>query len=184
MFFPQYLPKPEGSEGVDGAEKAPGMPSNKPTKIELPLEMRMQQMMTENCAVKSIVSGVMGFALGGLMGVFFASFEQMGPALPGTPGYTTQTLTMRETFRQMVTHTYGRASSQAKNFGMVGFMFAGTECIIEGYRGKNDVNNMLMAGCMTGGALGLRAGPTPAVVGCAGFAAFSFFMEKFLIHPD
>jgi hypothetical protein len=110
------------------------------------------------------------------MGVFFASFEQMGPALPGTPGYTTQTLTMRvsnksalfepclarapqslwrdvspcvvpntpwhvplfsppspqETFRQMVSHTYSRASSQAKNFGLVGAVFAGTECLIEG----------------------------------------------------
>lgn len=68
------------------------------------------------------------------MGVFFASFEQMGPPVPGTPGYTTQTLTMKETFNQMVKHTYGRASSQAKNFGMVGLLFAGTECLIENVR--------------------------------------------------
>lgn len=65
------------------------------------------------------------------MGIFFASFEQMGPALPGTPGYTQQTLTMKETFKEMVKHSYGRASSQAKNFAVVGLVFAGTECLIE-----------------------------------------------------
>ena len=65
------------------------------------------------------------------MGIFFSSFEQMGPPTPGTPGYTAQTLGMKETFKQMVKHTYARGSSQAKSFGVVGALFAGTECLIE-----------------------------------------------------
>ncbi len=63
MYFPQYLPKPEGSEDQAGAGKGAGSGvknTSAPQKIDLPLEMRMQQMMTENCAVKSAVSGVMG----------------------------------------------------------------------------------------------------------------------------
>jgi hypothetical protein len=69
------------------------------------------------------------------MGAFFASFEQMGPALPGTPGYTTaEALTTKETFRQMIKHTYTRAASQAKGFAVVGAVFAGTECVVENVR--------------------------------------------------
>jgi hypothetical protein len=42
-------------------------------------EAKLKELM-ESCAVKAAVSGVTGFALGGVMGVFFAS---MDAALPG-----------------------------------------------------------------------------------------------------
>ena len=66
-----------------------------------------------------------------------------------------------------------RSYSSAKNFGMIGGIFTGTECCIEGLRAKNDLWNGISAGCLTGGALAVKAGPQAAAVGCAGFAAFS-----------
>ena len=94
-----------------------------------------------------------------------------------------------------------RSFSSAKNFGLVGAIFAGTECCIEGvsvdstgmavfwivlrkifmqYRAKNDLTNGIAAGCLTGGALGAKAGPQAAALGCAGFAAFSAAIDTYM----
>ena len=48
------------------------------------------------------------------------------------------------------------------------------------YRAKNDLKNGVAAGCITGGALGSRAGPQAAAVGCAGFAAFSAAIDAWM----
>ena len=42
-----------------------------------------------------------------------------------------------------------------------------------------------MTGCITGGLLGCPAGLWPAVMGCGGFAAFSFVIEAYMMaeHP-
>ena len=45
------------------------------------------------------------------------------------------------------------------------------------YRGQEDIKNSVFGGCVTGGALGLRAGPQAAMMGCAGFAAFSAVID-------
>lgn len=37
------------------------------------------------------------------------------------------------------------------------------------------------AGCFTGGALGVRAGPQAACAGCATFAAFSTAIEYYMM---
>jgi len=87
---------------------------------------------------------------------------------------------IRQGFKEM-----GRASwSSAKNFGLVGAIFAGTECCIEGFRGKNDLGNGVAAGCITGGALAAKAGPQAAAVGCAGFAAFSAAIDYYMRMPS
>ncbi|TKA71301.1 hypothetical protein B0A49_06058 [Cryomyces minteri] len=86
---------------------------------------------------------------------------------------------LRQGFKEM-----GRASfSSAKNFGMVGAIFSGTECCIEGFRAKNDLANGVAAGCITGGALAAKAGPQAAAVGCAGFAAFSAAIDYYMRMP-
>lgn len=83
---------------------------------------------------------------------------------------------LRQGFKEM-----GKASwSSAKNFGMVGAIFAGTECCIEGYRGRNDLTNGVAAGCLTGGMLAAKAGPQSAAIGCAGFAAFSLAIDSYM----
>lgn len=105
---------------------------------------------------------------------------------------------LRQGFKEM-----GRASwSSAKNFGLVGAIFAGTECCIEGvsrptngsqwreadalpqYRAKNDLSNGVAAGCITGGALAAKAGPQAAAFGCAGFAAFSAAIDYYMRMPS
>lgn len=73
-----------------------------------------------------------------------------------------------------------RSFSSAKNFGIVGAIFSGTECCIEGFRAKNDIYNGVAAGCLTGGALAAQAGPQAAMVGCAGFAAFSAAIDYYM----
>ena len=73
-----------------------------------------------------------------------------------------------------------RSFSSAKNFGLIGAMFAGTECCIEGFRGRHGWENSVAAGCITGGILGAKAGPQAALLGCGGFAAFSAAIDAYL----
>lgn len=87
---------------------------------------------------------------------------------------------LRQGFREM-----GKASwSSAKNFGVVGAVFSGTECCIEGLRAKNDLGNGVAAGCITGGALAHKAGPQAMAFGCAGFAAFSAAIDYYMRMPS
>lgn len=78
----------------------------------------------------------------------------------------------------------GKASwSSAKNFGMIGALFSGTECCIEGFRGRNELSNGVAAGCVTGGILARNGGPTAVAVGCGGFAAFSAAIDYYMRMP-
>jgi hypothetical protein len=87
---------------------------------------------------------------------------------------------LRRGFKDMGTRSY----SSAKNFALVGSIFSGTECCIEGLRAKNDLGNGVAAGCITGGVLGARAGPQAAAVGCVGFAAFSAAIDAYMRMPS
>merc|ERR1712096_457088 len=110
---------------------------------------------------KSVMSFVVGGALGGFMGLFQSSIapHHTGPVQMST----------RETLIDMK----NTIVSNAKGFAFIGFVFAGTECIIESYRAKTDMKNAVYSGAVTGGILGLRAGIKAAGMGAAGFAAFS-----------
>lgn len=77
-----------------------------------------------------------------------------------------------------------RSWSTAKNFGMVGALFSGIECGIEGLRAKNDLKNGTMAGCLTGGILARSAGPQAMAGGCAAFAAFSLAIDAYMRQPS
>jgi hypothetical protein len=56
--------------------------------------------------------------------------------------------------------------------------YAFSECAIEKWRGVSDELNPLLAGCTTGAVLASRTGPKGMAIGCAGFATFSYAMEK------
>jgi hypothetical protein len=75
----------------------------------------------ESCAFKTIFSGVVGFGLGGAIGLFSAS---VGPDLAVLDS---EKQNWREVLRDMKT----KSLSHAKNFGILGAMFACTECAIE-----------------------------------------------------
>lgn len=75
----------------------------------------------ESCAFKSVLSGVVGSALGAALGLFTAS---VGPD-------ATMTAPEKQTVKQVLLEMKGKSLSYAKNFGVLGFMFSGIECIIE-----------------------------------------------------
>lgn len=137
----------------------------------------------ESCPAKTVLAGTMGFGLGGVFGLFMSSMRYDTPlssGLPGGVGSQIKDIPMREQlkagFKDM-----GKASwSSAKNFGYIGAIFAGSECVIEGYRGKNDLSNGVAAGCFTGAFLAKSAGPQAMAVGCAGFAAFSAAIDAYM----
>jgi import inner membrane translocase subunit TIM22 len=78
---------------------------------------------------------------------------------------------------------YNSAKSSGRNFAVVGSVFSGTECAIEGLRAKNDIWNGVAGGCITGGILARKAGPQAVAVGCAGFAAFSAAIDAYMVSP-
>lgn len=103
---------------------------------------------------------------------------------PMTPqGAAISSLPVRQQLRQGFRDMYRSSLSSGRNFGLVGAIFSGTECCIEGFRAKNDLYNGVAAGCLTGGALAAKAGPQAAAVGCAGFAAFSAAIDYYMRLP-
>ena len=138
-----------------------------PARVQAREELMMQRVM-ESCPFRGAMSFVVGGALGGFLGLF--SF------LGGRRPHHAVQMTTRETLMDMK-NTIG---SSAKNFAVVGLMFASTECLIESYRGKSDMNNAVYSGFVTGGLLGLRAGPMGAVYGGCGFAMFSLAIDYFM----
>ncbi|XP_016341819.1 LOW QUALITY PROTEIN: mitochondrial import inner membrane translocase subunit Tim22-like [Sinocyclocheilus anshuiensis] len=141
-----------------------------PQKTE---EQKMIERGMESCAFKSLIACVGGFVLGGAFGVFTAGIDSNVGLDPKDP---LRTPTAREVLRDMGQ----RGMSYAKNFAIVGAMFSCTECLIESHRGKSDWKNAVYSGCVTGGAIGFRAGLKAGVLGCGGFAAFSAAIEYYL----
>nr|CAD7442948.1 unnamed protein product [Timema bartmani] len=124
----------------------------------------------ESCVFKSLMSCVVGYGLGAAIGLFSASVN------PSVTGPTEKVQSAREVFKEMKTTTL----SYAKNFALIGAVFAGVECVIESHRGKTDWRNGTYAGAVTGGVIGLRAGIKAGVIGAAGFAAFSTIIDYYM----
>ncbi|GLD74770.1 mitochondrial import inner membrane translocase subunit Tim22 [Lates japonicus] len=136
-------------------------------------EQKMIERGMESCAFKSVLACVGGFVLGGAFGVFTAGIDTNVGFDPKDP---LRTPTAREVLKDMGQ----RGMSYAKNFAIVGAMFSCTECIIESHRGVSDWKNAVYSGCVTGGAIGFRAGLKAGILGCGGFAAFSAAIEYYL----
>jgi len=137
-----------------------------PARLQGPEETRMQTVM-ESCPFRGVMSFVAGGALGGFFGLFSSSIA---------PHQTAVQMNTRETLIDMK----NTIASSAKNFAIIGLMFASTECVIESYRGKSDLKNAVYSGFVTGGLLGFRAGPQAAVTAGCGFAAFSVAIDYFM----
>ncbi|KAF2403051.1 mitochondrial import inner membrane translocase subunit Tim22 [Trichodelitschia bisporula] len=151
-------------------------------------EQQMIKMMTsvmESCPGKTVMAGVMGFALGGAFGLFMSSMRYdapttLGAGLPGSPTSDLTSLPIRQQLKIGLRDMGKQALSSAKNFGTLGAVYSGTECAIEGFRAKNDLWNSVSAGCMTGGIISYKAGPQAAALGCAGMAAFSTAIDYYM----
>ena len=68
------------------------------------------------------ISPYTGFGLGGAFGLFMSGLDSP---------VTTEKMTARQTLRDMG----AKSKSYAKNFALVGLMFAGTECMLESVSG-------------------------------------------------
>ncbi|KAK3685585.1 Tim17/Tim22/Tim23/Pmp24 family-domain-containing protein [Podospora appendiculata] len=141
----------------------------------------------ESCYAKTAMSGVAGFGLGGLFGIFMASMAYDTPyhtaTGPGAPTTPITSLPLKKQLAAGFKDMGKRSYSTAKNFGMVGALFSGIECGVEGLRAKNDMANGVAAGCLTGAILARNGGPQAAAVGCAGFAAFSAAIDAWMRMP-
>ncbi|KAL4988892.1 Tim17/Tim22/Tim23/Pmp24 family-domain-containing protein [Aspergillus falconensis] len=144
--------------------------------------VKMMQNAMESCPLKTVISGVMGFGLGGLFGMFMAGMSYDSSLTPQSQ--TIANLPWRQQLKHGFKDMGSRSWSSAKNFGIVGALYSGTECCIEGLRAKNDLTNSVSAGCITGGILGAKAGPQAAALGCAGFAAFSAAIDAYMRMPE
>ncbi len=94
-----------------------------PARVQPREELAMQRVM-ESCPFRGAMSFVVGGALGAFLGLFSSSVA---------PHHTDKVMTARETLLDM----RNTITSHAKNFAVIGLMFAGTECIVESYRLEN-----------------------------------------------
>ncbi|XP_011623189.1 mitochondrial import inner membrane translocase subunit TIM22-4 isoform X1 [Amborella trichopoda] len=145
-----------------------------PLRLPTVEEIRGQDIWN-NCAVRSVVSGVMGGGLGLFMGLFLGALDNP---------LQQEEMTARQQFVYTTKQMGRRSLSSAKTFAVMGLIFSAAECVIEKARAKHDTTNTAVAGCVTGGALSAKGGPKAACVGCAGFAGFSVMIEKFLDRHD
>ncbi|KAF9014889.1 mitochondrial import inner membrane translocase subunit TIM22 [Cyathus striatus] len=131
----------------------------------------------ESCAVKTVMAGTMGFGIGAFFSLMSASFAYEDPYLrQQTQAGLNTTQKAGQIFKEM-----GRGMwSSGKGFGKVGALFAGLECVIEGYRAKNDIYNSVAAGFVAGGILARSSGPKASFGGGLAFAAFSAAIDLFL----
>ncbi|KAM0601550.1 hypothetical protein ACHAP1_008588 [Verticillium nonalfalfae] len=173
---PHYL---EDGAGAGAQPPAGGISGDDPN-------VKAMNNFMENCFAKGAMSGVMGFGMGGLFGMFMASMSYDTPfhtATPGGPQTPVSSLPMKQQLRVGLKDMGQRSYSTARSFGKVGALFAGIECGIEGLRAKNDLTNGVAAGCVTGGILARNAGPQAAAGGCIAFAAFSAAIDAYMRSP-
>ncbi|KAK8058677.1 mitochondrial import inner membrane translocase subunit tim-22 [Apiospora phragmitis] len=150
---------------MDGLPNSGNAPTAPAYNSQMDPNVKAMSAFMESCFGKSAISGVMGFGMGGLFGMFMASMPWRRQLSIG--------------FKDMGTRSWG----MAKNFGKVGAMFSGIECGIEGFRAKNDLANGVAAGCLTGGILARSGGPMAMGGGCAAFAAFSLAIDAYMRSP-
>ena len=120
--------------------------------------------------------GVMGL----LMGVFLGAMSDATPPVQFIAGKDVPQHPLREQMKYTLRATANKSLYWCKNFAFITGVFGGSECLVEKYRGKHDVWNSVVSGCLTGAALQAKSGPQAAAVGCGGFAAFSLVIDTIM----
>uniref|UniRef100_A0A2C9UEM9 Mitochondrial import inner membrane translocase subunit TIM22 n=1 Tax=Manihot esculenta TaxID=3983 RepID=A0A2C9UEM9_MANES len=137
----------ESNNGVSSSKEAePETPQIPPFRMPTMEEIRAQEVWN-NCAVRSVASGVMGGGLGLFMGLFLGALDN--PLMQ-------EEMTAREQFIYTAKQMGRRSWSSCKAFAVMGLIFSAAECIVEKARAKHDVTNTVVAGCVTGGSMSAK----------------------------
>lgn len=129
----------------------------------------------ENCAFKSAISGIAGGAMGFGFGFLMGSYDNAHQV-----DFRMQNASTKEQLRVAYKQMGAKSRTFARQFGMVGMVYSGVECIIAKERAAHDITNATLSGCVTGGLLAAKAGPQAMLFGCGGFAAFSAAIEYWM----
>lgn len=121
----------------------------------------------------------MGGVMGAVMGLFLGAMGDVSP-IQVVHGREVPQGPVREQLRIAWRSTGAKTVGWLKTFGVMSALFGGVECLIEKQRAKHDVWNPVVSGCVVGATLAAKAGPSAACVGCAGFAGFSFVVDKIM----
>ncbi|EEF44022.1 protein with unknown function [Ricinus communis] len=127
-------------------EAEPEIPQIQPFRMPSMEEIRAQEVW-DNCAVRSVASGVLGGGLGLFMGLLLGSLDN--PLMQDQ-------MTGREQFIYTAKQMGRRSWSSCKTFAVMGLVFSAAECIVEKARAKHDITNTVVAGCVTGGSMSAK----------------------------
>ncbi len=122
--------------------------------------------------------GVMGLG----MGVFLGAMSDMTPPVTVYKGREVPLAPFKEQMRAVMRQTGEKSLYWCRNFAFITGVFSGSECVIEKARGRTDIWNATLSGCVTGAAIQAKQGPQAACMGCVGFAAFSIVIDKVMGH--
>ena len=118
--------------------------------------------------------------MGLCMGVFLGAMADMNPPVTVQNGREIPIAPIKEQARQVLRATGDKSIYWCKQFAFITGIFTGSECVVEKYRGKHDVWNQVVSGCVAGAAIQAKNGPMASATGCAGFAAFSLVIEQIM----
>lgn len=133
---------------------------------------------TNSCAGKAVIGTLGGAAAGLVMGVFLGAMSDMTPPVTVLNGKEVPQAPLREQMRTTLRATGEKSLYWARNFAFITGVFGASDCLVEKFRGKHDVWNEVLSGCITGAAMQAKQGPQAAAIGCGGFAVFSLVIDK------
>jgi import inner membrane translocase subunit TIM22 len=137
---------------------------------------------SESCGGKAAIGVFGGGVMGLLMGVFLGAMSDATPPVTLIGGKEVPQAPVKEQMKIVFRSTAEKSLYWCKSFAFITGVFGGSECLVEKFRGKHDVWNPVMSGCVTGAALQAKSGPQAALVGCGGFAAFSLVIDSVMGH--
>ena len=134
--------------------------------------------LANSCSGKAVIGVIGGGAMGLLMGVFLGAMSDATPPVTLVGGKDVPQPPLREQVKVTMRATAEKSRYWCRQFAFITGVFGGTDCLVEKFRGKHDLWNSVASGCITGAALQAKQGPQAAAIGCGGFAAFSFVIDK------
>jgi mitochondrial import inner membrane translocase subunit TIM22 len=106
-----------------------------------------------SCGGKAAIGVFGGGVMGLLMGVFLGAMSDATPPVQYIAGKEVPSQPLHDQMKLTFRATANKSLYWCKNFAFITGVFGGSECLVEKYRGKHDVWNSVVSGCLTGAAL-------------------------------